>query len=403
MSPLRMVPFAARNLVRHPRRTLVSGLAVAAGITAVLCAAGISRAFLDYMLERVVAGKIGALQVHRKGYVAAAQSASLDRRLGLELGERLLRVPGVKAAAPRLVFSGLVSSARGQTAFVARGVDLSSEPSVCPRLWADLTSGSLSGAGSAVLGAGLVKGLRVRSGESVMLTATSPGGRVNAVAVKVTGTQGEVVALENRNVLTVPLALAQELTGLDGEVTEWALAVDASADVAVVAAAVRSELGEEFEVHTWAELVPYLSDGLVYMRWFIAFLGALLALVVAAGITNALMMGVYEREREIGTQLAVGMRARDVRMLFLVEAALLGLGAAVLGVAVGSGVVTVLGAVGMPASSMGAVGADLLHPAVDGAVAFSAAVGAVLTAVVAGVLPAWRASRLKPVDALAGR
>ena len=156
-------------------------------------------------------------------------------------------------------------------------------------------------------------------------------------------------------------------------------------------------------MHAWTKLVPYLSDGLYYMRWLIAFIGTLLALVVASSVTNALMMGVYERGREIGTQLAVGMRRRDVRLLFLLEAAALGVAAAAMGVVIGAGVVAVLGWVGLPASFMGSIGGGVLRPGLDPIVAALAAAGAIITSTVAGVLPAVRASRLRPVDALAGR
>jgi ABC-type antimicrobial peptide transport system permease subunit len=116
---------------------------------------------------------------------------------------------------------------------------------------------------------------------------------------------------------------------------------------------------------------------------------ALISLVVGGvGIMNIMLVSVTERTREIGIRMAVGAHTRDILRQFLVEAVMLCLAGGVVGILMGRGVSVAV--------------TNLLHwptrpsvPAIIAAVAVSATVG-----VVFGYYPAWKASRLDPIDAL---
>jgi len=116
---------------------------------------------------------------------------------------------------------------------------------------------------------------------------------------------------------------------------------------------------------------------------------ALISLVVGGvGIMNIMLVSVTERTREIGLRMAVGARERDILRQFLVEAVVLCLAGGVAGILFGRGASVAITA--------------LLHwptipsvPAVIAAVAVSVTVG-----IVFGYYPAWKASRLDPIDAL---
>jgi ABC-type antimicrobial peptide transport system permease subunit len=116
---------------------------------------------------------------------------------------------------------------------------------------------------------------------------------------------------------------------------------------------------------------------------------ALISLVVGGvGIMNIMLVSVTERTREIGIRMAVGARARDILRQFLIEAVLLCLAGGIAGILLGRGVSVAV--------------RTMLHwptlpslPAIVAAVAVSATVG-----IVFGYYPAWRASRLDPIEAL---
>jgi putative ABC transport system permease protein len=202
---------------------------------------------------------------------------------------------------------------------------------------------------------------------------------------------------ENKRVMTVPLAAAQELLGLQGQVTEYALAVDDLSRLDDVAAAVRSALGPGYEVHTWDQLQPFVRDLLRRQVVIFSVVGAVLIVIVLTGIINTMLMSVFERVREIGTMLAVGVRRWQVLVLFLFEAAVIGLmggaGGAILG-RVGVALIAVKG-VQLPISK-----GALLRPEIQPSFVALAVILAVLGALGAALYPAYRASRLNPVDAL---
>jgi ABC-type antimicrobial peptide transport system permease subunit len=116
---------------------------------------------------------------------------------------------------------------------------------------------------------------------------------------------------------------------------------------------------------------------------------ALISLVVGGvGIMNIMLVSVTERTREIGLRMAVGARARDILRQFLVEAVVLCLTGGVVGILLGRGVsVAVTALLNWPTMPS--------LPAIIAAVAVSATVG-----IVFGYYPAWKASRLDPIEAL---
>ncbi len=116
---------------------------------------------------------------------------------------------------------------------------------------------------------------------------------------------------------------------------------------------------------------------------------ALISLVVGGvGIMNIMLVSVTERTREIGLRMAVGARARDILRQFLVEAVVLCLAGGALGIAIGRGS-------SMLVKSFLHWPTELSVGAILAAVIVSVSVG-----VVFGYYPAWKASRLDPIEAL---
>ena len=116
---------------------------------------------------------------------------------------------------------------------------------------------------------------------------------------------------------------------------------------------------------------------------------AAISLVVAGvGIVNTMTISVMERTREIGILKAIGSRSSDVLLMFLTEAMVTGLIGGTLGAAIGFALGNIIGqAIDMPVSSSIYLGLGVV-------------VFAVVTTSLSGLYPAWRASRLHPVEAL---
>ena len=146
--------------------------------------------------------------------------------------------------------------------------------------------------------------------------------------------------------------------------------------------------GYELSARTSGDIADSLEDLVGRLTRFVTGLAVLSLLVGAIGIANIMLVSVTERTREIGIMKAVGGRNRDVLVLFLTEATLLGALGALVAVPVG-----LAGAV------VATEYADIGLTVPLGWVGLPIAVGLVVGAL-AGLYPAWRAARVDPIDAL---
>jgi putative ABC transport system permease protein len=152
-----------------------------------------------------------------------------------------------------------------------------------------------------------------------------------------------------------------------------------------------------YEALTQKDMMSMLDTFFLFIEGFLACIGAIGLIVSLFGIANTMAMAVIERTREIGILKALGGRARDIRRLFLIEAAGIGVVGGLGGLAGG-----IVAGVVMNAAAHGLWelpgGLRLFHvsiPLALGAVGF-----AVLVSAIAGFFPARRAARLDPVGAL---
>jgi putative ABC transport system permease protein len=235
----------------------------------------------------------------------------------------------------------------------------------------------------------------------LVLQGSSPEGRQNALTVKLKSlSPGGMGGLAPPNLVAVPLALAQRLFGMDGRVTELAVALAPGADRDAVMARIEAALGKDFEVRTWESLMPFVPGLAAQHRLLIALVTGILGTFVAFSVANTMQMCVQERVGEIGTMMAVGADGRYIQRIFLGEALAIGLAGGVSGILLGSGVTLFLAWVGIPLGEAVPMFQGGLKPVLEPFVPTLVFVGVVLLATGSGVLPAARAAKLGPADAL---
>jgi putative ABC transport system permease protein len=145
---------------------------------------------------------------------------------------------------------------------------------------------------------------------------------------------------------------------------------------------------DDFTIRNMTELLGATTKTTEIMTMLLAAIASVSLLVGGIGIMNIMLVSVTERTREIGLRMAVGARSLDVLSQFLVESIVLAGIGGLLGTALGIGAAIVV-------SNLNHWPALISPESVVIAVAFSALVG-----VLFGFYPAWRASRLDPIDAL---
>jgi putative ABC transport system permease protein len=207
---------------------------------------------------------------------------------------------------------------------------------------------------------------------------------------------------ENKHLVILPLRPAQRLVHMPERATTLAVALQQNASLEQTLAALRTRTAgsdPQVELHPWYEVSPYFRDIIKLegdlMRAVIFIIFAL----VVAGVVNTMLMSVLERTREIGTLMAMGFRRRRILSLFLVEAVLLTLLASLLGVALGGLVIFWVGQSGVAFDLPGA-GVIRVFPKFNVVYVGWSVAAALAGGLVGGLIPARRASRMRPIEAL---
>jgi len=148
------------------------------------------------------------------------------------------------------------------------------------------------------------------------------------------------------------------------------------------------EQDNDFRVHSSGEFMKMLGSTSTVMTNLLLGVALISLIVGGVGIMNIMLVSVTERTREIGLRMAVGARSRDILKQFLIESIVLCLAGGVLGILLGHGAALLIESqLNWPIESS--------PEAVVAAVVVSAAVG-----VIFGFYPAWKASKLDPIEAL---
>ena len=399
----RFAALALRNLLRNTRRSLLTSGAVLLAVTASICLQGFGNGMLRLMAQNYIHGSIGAIQIHRRGFLEAdTDPLKLDLESNPALEAKIARVPGVVAVAPRITFDAMLSNGAESTMVMVIAVDADRESRVCPDRWAT-SKGARVGAGDspdALVGQTLAEGLGAQPGATLTLLSATQTGASNALELNVRALSAAPDPMTSKRIVVVPLGYAQRLLAMPGRVTELAVEVANPAQVAEIADRLSVTLGPDYDVRTWLRILPAADAEIHRIHMLLKIIASILFILVLSGIVNTMLMGVYERVREIGTMLAVGVQRRQVVGLFLGEAMGLGVVGSIAGAALGLTLVATFGARGIDVTPPGSNFSAVLRPFVSANYVAGAIVIAAIGAVAAAAYPAWRASKLTPVEAL---
>ena len=405
---IRWARLAARNLRRHARRTLLTGSIVVVGFVAVTMTSGfVSQTFsaLKAATIRGTGGHLRLLDPRAAGKTDdEAAVLLLDDWQGLAAAVK--KDPRVVQAMPKLSFFGLVAKGEKSAAYIGTGTipaleknaSLASDTVVSGTFFAD------PDADDVMLGSGLARALGARTGDLVTVMATTPDGALNAVDATVVAVLSYPIKEIDDRLLFLPYRAASKLLKSEGKANTLVVLLKDDADVEATARDLSKRLaaqGRPVVVKTWLETAAFYKQvRLLYIAIFF-FMGLVLSTVVILAAANTMTMSVFERTREIGTLLAIGMERGQIRTVFLLEGVLLGVAGSLAGAAASFVLRLLLNASGiMLPPPPGGTRGNVLH--VD-FIPLAYGIGfaiMTLTLLVAAWWPARRAARLNPVEAL---
>ena len=408
---LSILKIAVRNLMRYKRRTLLTTSLVAIGVVFVLVFISVSGSFKDMMIGQITDSFLGHIQIHKKGYVASIDSLPLTMNLEpkalAKIEKEIGQTPGIEAYSKRIKFGGMFSNFVETTNVRLNGVYPEDEINTVPLFLSRIREGEKNiKLGEILIPELLAKGMKVKVGDTVVVIATNRDGSVNGKQFQVGGILESVSGPGGRDGY-LHIDDAAEILRMDTlEISEIAIRLKDFDGLHRVFGGLTDKLGNElnkqgkpvFEVHTWEKLSPFynIARMIDVMTFFIKLM---LIAIVLVSIMNVMVMAVYERIREIGTIAAIGTLPGKIVAMFLIEGLSLGLLGAAVGDILGVAIIYILNAAKLT-FDFGRQKGLVLSPSISLQDIFMISIIVIIISVLASLQPAYKASRMNPIDAL---
>jgi len=158
-----------------------------------------------------------------------------------------------------------------------------------------------------------------------------------------------------------------------------------------------TEKTQDFTILTPEELLASFGTILNIITAFLLGVAAISLVVGGLGIMNTMYTSVLERTQEIGTMKAIGARNSNILIIFLIESGLLGFVGGLIGAVIGLGFAFLVSFIANSAFNSRILEVTINYSLISGAILFSSLIG-----ILSGILPAYQASKLNPVEALRG-
>jgi len=398
---------AWRNLWRNRRRTVLSIGAIAFAVTLLSFAMAQQSGNYAIMIDNATGLLSGHLQVQHRGFFDDPKIGDVLHDVARRV-DSIRRIPAVVAATPRISAFVLASAHDHSVGAELLGVEPDGERAVSA-LPNTVTEGryleSASGL-EAFAGELLARNLDARVGDELVVLGTTPTGGVAPLALTLVGTFASGVPDIDRSVVEVPFETAAAAFELDDSAHVIVAKTRSAADARTVGDAVRRDLrGDDAVVLEWPQLVAGLEQAIELDRIFGNILFATLAVIVSMGVFNAFVMTIFERTREFGTLLALGMRPRTLIATLQIEGLCLAAIGCSLGLALAVPLIAWLARVGIPLGEAGAAlrqfhAADRLYPALGVGVLLRPIALMFVGTALASLLPALRVRSIRPVEAM---
>jgi len=402
---------AIRNLLRYKRRTLLTASLVTIGVVSVLVFISVSGSFKNMMIGQITDSFVGHIQVHKKGYVSSIDSLPLTLTLNPKALEKIEKaineIPDIEAYSKRIKFGGMFSNFVETTNVRLNGVNPEDEVKTVPLLLSRVKEGEKDiRTGEILVPELLAKGMKVKVGDTVVVIATNRDGSVNGKQFRVGGILESATGPGGRDGY-IHIDDAAEILRMDAmEISEIAIRLRDFDKLHTVFDRLKDKLSNElnkqggpaFEVHTWEKLSPFynIAKMIDVMTFFVKLM---LIAIVLISIMNVMVMAVYERIREIGTIAAIGTLPGKIVAMFLIEGFSLGFFGALVGDILGIAIISVLNATKLT-FSFGRQKGLLLSPSINPQDILVISIIVIAISVIASLQPAYKASRMNPIDAL---
>ena len=396
---------AWRNLWRNHRRTLIMLMAVVLGTWAMIFMTALMRGMVTEMVRDGISALPGHVQVHHPDYRDDPSIANLIPLSDTELSARFDDAGFVKWAT-RVRVPAVITSEYDSRGVTLLGVDPERERDLTFVDY-DAVEGrfleSVDDTG-VVIGKKLASILNTRVGKRIVLMSQDPDNEIADRGFRVVGLFEANIKSFEENFIFAGKTTTQKMLRIGDQVSELVILGDDYRDVEANYHKAVELIDGGAEVKRWTDLDPYLGSMLKVMDGFVFVWIVVIFLALSFGLVNTLVMAVFERVREIGLMLALGMKPINILGQIVVESLLL----LSMGLAIGTalawaavqpikdGIDVSIVEEGLDMWGMSSV----LYPELLLSDVILANVVVLVLGFLASLSPAWRAAHYEPIEAI---
>jgi ABC-type lipoprotein release transport system permease subunit len=401
-----MSRLAWRNLWRNHRRTIIMLLAISLGVWAMIFMTALMRGMVDEMISDGIDALPGHVQIHHPDY---RDDPSIENSMSGPNArlQAALQDPLVAGWATRVRVPAMISSERENRGVNLLGVDpldeiaLGFDPdSIVEGRFLESPEDK-----GLVIGRKLMDRLETSLGKRVVVMSQDPDNNLAERGFRVVGIFEAKLPSTEEMFVYAGRSTTQLLLGMNQDISEMAIRGKDYRDVSALLGTIRDASTPEIEVMPWMELNTYLAVMMKVMDGFVLVWMVVIFVALSFGLANTLMMAVFERVREIGLMQALGMKPSDILYQILLESLMLLVLGLVLGNLLAIGTIMPLRGgidISSVAKGMEMMGASsVLYPALKMKDLALANAVVITLGLLTSLLPAWRASRYRPVEAIA--
>jgi ABC-type lipoprotein release transport system permease subunit len=393
---------------RNWRRSLIAMLAIVLGMILLLFMDGMISSSDQAIYGNAVRLYGGNIQVHAPGFREKAKRLPL---LPLDDPEQVMQViraeTKITSASSRINTTGTVSSRGVNYPVTITAVEPSIEAtnSIVAEY---IESGRYlldDDEASILIGRGLADLLDVNMGDRVTLVGRRKEESMRQHTMTIVGIYNLGLGEAEKGTVFINLPMAQTLYNLRDQVTEITITLDSLGNEEAIIKSLQPRL-PGYEVDSWQTLRPEMRETMDTKSGFTTFFSFVVLLIAIIGVLNLMLMAVFERTREMGVLAALGMKGRQIILLFVLEGSLIGIVGAFFGCALGALIVSIVGIFGIDlsfASGMGEITALMgthLYPSVTLGNVISRGISVAFITALASLYPAWQASKNEPSESL---
>ena len=403
-----IIKIAWRNIWRNLTRSLVVIGAIIIGIWSIIFLVGMVNGMIDSYVDNAIKNEVSHIKIHHPEFIKDKESKFYISDV-IKVKNMVDTISGVKAVSYKTIINAMISSSHSGRGISVIGVVPKNEINVSGVPERIIAGKYISNANKnqIIISKRTAEKLKVKLRSKVVLTFQNIENEITMGAFRIVGLFETGNNIYDESVVFVHQQDINILLDLNGNGHEIAILLDDLSDLDSVQHII-AKLTPKLLVRNYKEIQPELAlfqsqikmAGIIYMVIF------MLALIF--GIINTMMMAVLERVRELGMLMSVGMNKGKVFLMIVVETILLAMVAGPVGLVLGYFTTSYFHERGInlffySEEGMKQFGFDkFIYPNVQPETYYQLVIAVSLTALLGSLYPAWKAIRLRPVEAIRG-